>query len=88
MALPRTISAASTLLEMRLESPFTASQRPFLPHRNSHHRLGRHSTQIFASKQDNQSLSQLEREVPPDQRPVNELQQLKESTLYSWVSYL
>ena len=32
------------------------------------------------------SLSQLEREVPPDQRPVNELQQLKDSLLYSWAT--
>lgn len=86
MALARSITAASTLLEMRLESPFTASQRPFLPQRISHGRLGRHSTPISASKQDNQSLSQLEREVPPDQRPVNELQQLKDSALYSWAT--
>ena len=85
MGLPRSIAAASSLLELRLESPFAASQRPFLPHRSSHRCLGRRSTLVSASKQDNRSLSQLEREVPPDQRPVNELQQLKDSALYSWV---
>jgi hypothetical protein len=40
---------------------------------------------VHASRQDDKSLSQLEREVPPEQRPVNELQELKESPLYSWV---
>ena len=33
----------------------------------------------------NDSLEELEVEVPVDQRPVNELQQLKSSFLYSWV---
>jgi len=32
-----------------------------------------------------QSWSELEIEVPKDQRPINELEQLKNSFLYSWV---
>ena len=39
-----------------------------------------------ASRQDDKSLSKLEVEVPPEQRPVNELRQLKESPLYSWAT--
>lgn len=35
-----------------------------------------------------QSWSELEIEVPKDQRPINELEQLKTSFLYSWVSAL
>jgi hypothetical protein len=37
---------------------------------------------------DSSGLGQLEIEVPKEQRPVNELQQLKDSPLYSWVGYI
>lgn len=37
-------------------------------------------------REDGGSLSKLEYEVPPDQRPVNELKQLKDSPLYSWAT--
>lgn len=40
---------------------------------------------IVCSGRNEQSLSELEIEVPEDQRPVNELRQLKNSFLYSWV---
>ena len=35
---------------------------------------------------DDNSVYMLERAVPKDQRPINELQELKEDTLYSWGS--
>lgn len=44
------------------------------------------TTKVFArSQQDDSNLSRLELEVPVDQRPVNELNELKNSPLFSWV---
>lgn len=40
---------------------------------------------MAADQSETESLSELEVEVPEDQRPVNELNQLKTSFLYSWV---
>lgn len=40
---------------------------------------------MAADRSETESLSELEVEVPEDQRPVNELNQLKTSFLYSWV---
>lgn len=46
------------------------------------HRQKRRQMRVWSK---NDSLEELEVEVPVDQRPVNELQQLKSSFLYSWV---
>lgn len=47
------------------------------------------TTIVFAEPESpTQSWSELEIEVPKDQRPINELEQLKTSFLYSWVRYL
>lgn len=68
-------------------------QRPFLPVQTKIHRRFHRSQHlektlvVYASRQNDKSLSQFEREVPPEQRPVNELQELKDSILYSWVRY-
>lgn len=44
------------------------------------------TTIVFAEPESaTQSWSELEIEVPKDQRPINELEQLKTSFLYSWV---
>jgi len=89
MARPQFVTLQPSVLESRLEFCSRSLQRPFLPVlSNSHrHRRSQHHLVVQASRQDDKSLSQLEREVPPEQRPVNELQELKESSLYSWVSY-
>ena len=42
-------------------------------------------SQRMSAEPESQSWSELEIEVPEDQRPINELEQLKTSFLYSWV---
>ena len=44
-------------------------------------------SQRRSAEPESQSWSELEIEVPEDQRPINELEQLKTSFLYSWVRF-
>ena len=94
MARAQISSLQQGALDARLDVCTRPLQRPFLPvqtklHRRSHRSQHLEKTLVvFASRQNDKSFSQLEREVPPEQRPVNELQELKDSILYSWVSYL
>lgn len=61
--------------------------RPISGRKGASKRLSRYGSCPQASrKEDSGSLSKLEYEVPPDQRPVNELKQLKDSPLYSWAT--
>ncbi len=88
---PQIVSLRQNLLDTRLGACTPSLQRPILPVLYNSHLRRRRSQHlatlvVHASRQDEKSLSQLEREVPPEQRPVNELQELKDSILYSWVS--
>jgi hypothetical protein len=91
MAQLQIASLQQGVLDGRLDLCRRLIQRSFSPVlSNSHYRPRRRSQHLVvkSSRQNDKSLSQLEREVPPEQRPVNELQELKDSYLYSWVSRL
>lgn len=72
-------------MENRTKCVFTSQN--YVEDSISRYRQGKHRfcPAIGAEPDRNQSLSELEIEVPVDQRPVNELNQLKSSLLYSWV---
>lgn len=81
-------------------STLTPSLRPHQPHLRLsflHHPHLRHSPTVpqAAGRRGGSARGSnpggldpaLEREVPPEQRPVNELKALRKTSLYSWVSF-
>ena len=85
-------------LGQQIGTPSSSSRPPRQPTARRWHRQGRSALPVAQAPDDRRFGRQqrdnganggldpaLERAVPPEQRPVNELKQLRQTTLYSWV---